>query len=54
MNCEICNKKVSGNYLDSYCDDCIEKFDLLENDYDDPEFKDMIMTYSDKTLSEHK
>ncbi len=27
-NCEICDKKVSGNQLDSYCDECIEDFEL--------------------------
>jgi len=51
--CEICNKKS----VLALCDKCaLNLFDQTrtEENYKTPEFKDMIMTYSDKTLGESK
>jgi hypothetical protein len=52
--CENCLEYFSEEYiLNKLCIECQDKLQYTE-DYKTPEFKDMIMTYSDKTLKEHK
>jgi len=50
--CKICKNTIYNN--ESYCFYCSIKTIEYTEDYKTPEFKDMIMTYSDKTLGDNK
>jgi len=52
--CENCLEYFAEEYiLNKLCIECQDKLQYPE-DYKTPDFKYMIMTYSDKTLGEYK
>jgi len=51
--CIFCNKCYNSP-IDKAIDICPECESEAYEEYDKPDFKEMIMTYSDKTLGEYK
>jgi hypothetical protein len=51
--CVYCNQEYNST-IDKSIDICPNCERTEYEDYDNPEFKEMIMTYNDQTLSENK
>jgi len=51
--CVFCDKKYKST-IDKLIDICPNCENMAFDDYDQPDFKDMVMTYSDEVLGANK